>query len=285
VITYENGVWTTQARVVPGTPQLHFVDIDCATSDCVLVGFTRTDVYDYWRPVALVGHGSSFQLNELALPPDAGPVPTGQLRSVSCQTDDFCVAVGHFSRADEDQPLVETFTAGAWKPSSAPMPADAVDPRWAWLSDVSCPPDAPCTASGTYFADVYTDDTGTPYYSNLAMMTTLSADQFSQTIPAPHPDLADPSSGLGGIVCSGVDACTSLGGMNRDGFYTFVGRTSLGEIQPSMRLALPAGAWDRSVELSKVVADSQTSAVVIGYYRDGNGRPHGLLVTDVPVGP
>jgi outer membrane protein OmpA-like peptidoglycan-associated protein len=89
------------------------------------------------------------------LPADASSSPdTNAIDSVTCTSDDNCVAVGQYdndTKTEYPEGLIETETSGTWAAATAPLPSDArANQPNVQLNDLSCSSSTSCVAVGTY---------------------------------------------------------------------------------------------------------------------------------------
>ena len=142
---YDAGTWATSApEVPPGAEASYLQAVSCPVAlVCVAVGYYLASG---GTPQALAESytGGTWQLLSVPLPSTAG----SYLEGVSCPAVGTCVAVGYDLGAGKaPQLLAETYSAGAWALSAAPLPAGA---RASYLLGVSCPAVGTCVAVGSY---------------------------------------------------------------------------------------------------------------------------------------
>jgi hypothetical protein len=116
---------------------------------CVIVGYFE-DVYTRSTPVARRWNGTGWT------PVNPPPYPTGQytssgLTSVSCTTQQHCVAVGTHETVHGPPygqlPFVEVLRGSSWHIVASQRPKGTLD---AFLATVSCQANHPCRAVGSY---------------------------------------------------------------------------------------------------------------------------------------
>ena len=125
-----------------------------------------------------------------------GAVP-GYLDSVSCPTEDNCIAVGTEMGANSaTSPLVETLTGSTWAATTLPLPSGS---SAASLRGVACLSTASCEAVG-YYKSSGVDQ---PFAE------TLSGKTWSMTSPALPAGTS--TGGLNSVVCAGPATCVAVG--------------------------------------------------------------------------
>jgi hypothetical protein len=176
----------------PGATDGSFSGVSCTSpTNCLAVGFY--DVGEAEHALAESWNGTSWL--DLITPEPAGSTYS-LFNGVSC-TASSCLVVGNYGdSSDNQQPLVEAYTAGSWTSQTAPLPAGGADPS---LNAVSCPNATACVAVGQYFNGAN--------YVPLAEKwngTTWT----SETPPAPA---GSSESSLLGVTCTGAAACEAVG--------------------------------------------------------------------------
>jgi hypothetical protein len=144
--------------------------------------------------------------------PSEAPAPgagfTTVLAAVSCASAKFCVAAGTGGNScgtcSATEPLLETWSAGAWKPRVPPLPAGSTG-KSGGLSAVSCWPPGACAAAGRY-------QTGKQGMQPLAV--TLAGGTWTAASPGLPPGAmtgTGQSSGLQALACPAANACAATG--------------------------------------------------------------------------
>ena len=127
--------WTIQPTPAGGS----LSGVSCPTANvCIAVGGLGTPVADEWN-------GSSWTSQAVPLPSGNNG---GQLSSVSCTSAADCTAVGNYNPSTGgEMTLAEHWDGTAWTIERTPNPAGAIG---SYLTGVSCPAAAACTAVGQY---------------------------------------------------------------------------------------------------------------------------------------
>jgi hypothetical protein len=190
--------WTvTPTPEVPGGTSAELAGVSCAAVNaCAAVGSYIDPTSFEPGPLINMWNGTSWSLAAVPVPADS---LAASLFGVSCTGPTRCTAVGTYSSATSQLPLVETWNGTSWKTKSAPSPSGS---SFATLSAVSCSDATACTAAGAYLD------------SNLDQLPLIEAwDGQSwqvQTAPAPQSSIGV---SIFGASCTSASACTV------DGFY------------------------------------------------------------------
>jgi hypothetical protein len=259
-------------------------DLACpGPGSCVAVGF-----YDSGSS-ANVGNGLIETLSGGVWIPSAAPssVPGANqvnfvnLDGIACPTMGSCVAVGsYFDHASVERLLIETRSGSTWVPARPALPAGADQSKPAFLSEVACPAQSSCVATGWY-----TDGSG----DQQGLIETLSGGTWTAT-QAPLPDDARPtplpSTGLPATDLL-VVRCAAAGDCVATGNYTNLS----GGIQPLID-TLSDGTW--TADKGPVPADAAPnpyaflwaiacqapgSCVAGGHYNSRGGQSRDLIAT------
>lgn len=180
-----------------GTAQKAMLAVSCGSENsCAAVGEAAG------KPVAETWNGTSWARASLpSLPPGA---ITGRFASVSCPASDSCFAAGSSAEKPEaEKPLVESWNGTSWAIASVPSPADAKG--LVALSSISCLSPRACFAAGSYAPKVE----GGVAQESKPLVESLAAGQWSPQTSAPVAGFT--FSGLAGIYCTSVVACTTIG--------------------------------------------------------------------------
>lgn len=280
VFAYEGGTWAIAPTPDLGTSHGRLTDVDCTATECFAVGTVIDEDFGA-HPLVERGVGLAWTAQQLPQPADAAH--HGGLNAIACSTDVACTAVGSYrSRDDDEKPLVETFLAGTWTPSSAPQPSVALPDVYSFFRDVSCAAPDSCVAVGAY-EDVAQEGYNTSY-PMLPMVTFLGPGPArTEPVPMPGADLVYPRASMSRVVCAGPGECVGTGGfeMLLGRARGLVGTFTDGQVQGA---AIRTPFQDRESSLAAIATDSATTAVAVGRYNDEQGYAHGLLVTGVAVG-
>jgi hypothetical protein len=192
----------------------------------------------------------------------------------------FCVAVGNvLDTAGFSQPVVETFSNGAWSAAIGPVPGDTATDGGphtpnAFLFSVDCTSTTSCVAVGRY-----NNASG----NQLAMIDTLNGTTWSSlAAPLPSGALGD-SAQLFGISCGSPSACTAVGYYNDTShFSNGLLETLSGGSWTAMRAPEPSGAGSdgdthQFANVTQVSCGSASACVGVGLYTDSTGTTQGLI--------
>lgn len=202
VVEYWNGRnWTIQqVPLPPHAGDAMLTGLSCLSADnCFAVGSMTTGS----RGAALAEHwdGHTWAMRETGL--RSAGTTVGQLESVSCPASDNCTAIGEVYQSvnGESEPsyaLAEHWDGSTW--SSEVIPAPSASPRFS-LAQISCPRQALCLASGSYYDASYTAST--------AMSEIWNGTSWAVQPLTPPADAV--SSQLNGISCVSAVRCTAVG--------------------------------------------------------------------------
>ncbi len=143
--------------------------------------------------------------------PKLGGNPLAALNAVSCTSATDCTAVGNAqtSASPTQKPLIEHWNGTSWALVAAPAPIGASASN---LAAVSCPSATDCTAVGFFVNDA------------LAIPTQQLIEQWNGTswsIVAVTVAADTGTTGLNGVTCTNVTACTAVGSrVTGDGGFT-----------------------------------------------------------------
>ena len=206
-----------------------------------------------------------------SLPPHALAGGSSSLKSVSCESPSYCVAVGDFTdSASHPEGLIDTYKDGKWTSMASPLPADGT-PGYNSLNKVVCVPTT-CTAIGSY-------DSST--YGYVGLILSLNAKGWA-AYPAVPP--ADYSRGeadrLDNLACAPDGSCAVLG--------IYEEKESLGSYQNvGIFVTGSGGGWTTTVaplpgdasvspadyylsEVEAVSCPTNGSCYALGLYSKGN---------------
>lgn len=211
--------------------------VSCPTENfCAAVGTYRDSDGD--QSFALTMSGGKFVLDLL---PDLKTANTGnssELFSVSCPTDEFCVAGGYYRDNLGTQGVIATLSSGAWSINQLPTLRAANTNNNAAIFSVSCASENSCAAGGNY-----TDTDATQ-----AFVASLAAGVWTVELLS---DVHNTTYGvINSVACPADGTCLAGGSYtDADGAQGFVA-------------ALASGTWtvDRFAELKAV--NSASSAGV-----------------------
>ncbi len=135
---------------------------------------------------------------------DTSPLQSNHLRSVSCVTTSYCVAVGYFFNGLVNQALVEVYRDGTW----SRIPA-AQEPflELNVLQGVSCVTTSYCVAVGYFFNGVV----------NRPLLEVLVGTAFQARAPSGSPDAG--SEKLYGVSCVASGTCALVGDQVDNGVW------------------------------------------------------------------
>ncbi len=182
---------------VEGTAQNSMLSVSCSGIGlCTAVGEAAG------KPVAETWNGTAWSRSSLPALPSGATL--GKFASVSCPAADSCFAAGYSAeKVGAEKPLVETWNGTAWSLVTVPKPAEAQG--FVSLNSINCLSPRACFAAGSYASQM---EAGNPAEIK-PLIESLSATQWSLQTPAPVAGFK--FSGLTGISCTSVVACTTVG--------------------------------------------------------------------------
>ena|GEM_PF-558712 len=251
---YIDGKWAVSApELPPGATASFFQAVSCpAVEVCVAVGYWL-DTAGLPQAFAESYMGGSWQLSALPLPSAAG----SYLEGVSCPAVGTCVAVGYdLGAGNVPQLLAETYRAGSWSVSAAPLPAGA---QASYLTGVSCQGALTCVASG-WFSVGGTARTLVEAFTGGSWSMSASADE------------GDGANKLEAVSCPPSGACTSVGYYSVNGNDHPLVETVAAPGAAATLAALPRGGG----YLASVSCPSALACVAVG--NRTNGLAHQALV-------
>jgi hypothetical protein len=214
------GTWGTSGVHLPsGASGGLLTSTSCTATGCVTVGYYRRGSTTY--ALSNVRTTGGWQLGPQPQP--VSGASTVILESVSCVTEQHCVAAGYYSPASNpnvQEAIAEVWNGSVWRLSVMP-------PRsFSNLDTVSCPTTAYCLLGGYYFS---------------AQGGVVLAERFdgahwgAVTVAAPSP-----ASGyvddISGVSCSSTTSCVAVGLIGKIVSSTSVSSTGFTEV-------LSGGAW------------------------------------------
>ena len=216
--------------------------------------------------------GTSLTLAELwngsawkALPT---PNPSGGhgsvLTAVSCESASACTAVGSYrNNAGTAATLAETWNGAGWQIQPTPNPAGSFE---SYLTGVSCPAAAACTAVGYYENQSFQDN---------AVAFAESWDGTAWTLQ-PVPVAGAVQSHLYAVSCTGATACTATGSYSDSTGNAAVPLAEAwnGTSWTFQATPVPSGAF--SSALTGVSCTAAASCIAVGNY-DQNRSPFAEL--------
>jgi outer membrane protein OmpA-like peptidoglycan-associated protein len=185
--------------------------IDCSSVGNCVAGGSYVDTHGNNQVALDEDIAGTWSAVTAPLPANASSSPdTNAIDSVTCSSDDNCVAVGQYDddvTTEYPEGLIETETAGTWSAQRAPLPADArANEPDVQLNDLSCSSSTSCVAVGTYVTAL----------GDLHPRALLDVD-FSGSwlagfvqLPADASGL-QPYSQLGQVACTSSISCIAVG--------------------------------------------------------------------------
>ena len=133
LLTRSGGSWTTSPVPLPagvGAVWAEAESVSCGSpSYCVAVGRYYTPNTDTDGALLLTWTGGSWQATQAPLPGNAGYSSYASLKSVSCPSASYCVAVGYYTDTSGlGEGLLLTWLGGSWSAAEAPLPGNVVGP-------------------------------------------------------------------------------------------------------------------------------------------------------------
>jgi hypothetical protein len=196
VLTLDGGnVWKMPGVPLRADADNLLADVSCATATtCKAVGYTVADADNATKTLVLSRSGSTWSIDTSA----DRVTGSSLLRDISCPSETTCVAVGASDPSDaaqDEQSLVETFSAGTWAIQTSPDRAGSDNHLWA----VSCSNEANCVAAG----QSQTDTLARP------LIQTLAAGTWTLTSPTPY--RSGTFNYLYGLSCPTIRNCKAVG--------------------------------------------------------------------------
>jgi hypothetical protein len=196
VLTLDGGTtWKMPSVPARASADNLLADVSCATTTSgKAVGYTVADADNATKTLVLSRSGSTWSID----PSADRPVGSNLLRDISCPSATSCVAVGATDPSadpQDEQSLVETYSAGAWTIATSPDRAGADNHLWA----VSCSNETNCVAAG----QSQTDTLARP------LIQTLSGGTWTLTSPAPY--RAGTFNYIYGLSCPTYRNCQAVG--------------------------------------------------------------------------
>jgi hypothetical protein len=208
--------WTLQVAPVPSgyRNSLSLDGVSCPGGACTVVG-SYQDSQDEVHGLILTSTRARWTARQAPKPADvaSGPHagerdPFESLASIDCPVAGWCVAVGYYvDKQYHVDPLVLQLSAGVWKATGGPVPANSQAATLAALTGVYCPVEGVCVAIGYYWPDYPTSESG---------MILVDAGGSWTAVPAPLPKAGSTAS-LAGVACVAGGRCMAGGVEGSDG--------------------------------------------------------------------
>jgi len=222
----------------PGTTFARFNSVSCVSTNwCVAVGY-YTEVSNGPRTLTEMWNGASWSVV-------AGPVPgslNDELRSVSCVSTSFCIAVGTTQIGGPTDSLIEMWDGATWSIMSHSNPAFMGDDE---LRSVSCVSTSFCTAVGFSWFGA----------GNQTLVEKWDGSSWSIP-PSPNASVVDDK--LMGVSCISASWCVAVG-------QTFNGNTALVEHWDGTSWTITAAPNPGIAALLSVSCTSPSSCVADGF--------------------
>jgi hypothetical protein len=284
VQTLSDGAWTSIQPPVPANASAD-EDVDlssvvCATSgSCTAFGLFRGPAGGDEILIETLSAGV-WTATRAPLPADADPSRRAFLTSMGCPTETNCIAVGSYNVAvlngvtPVGQTLLETFSAGIWTATAAPLPSDVITSPDTGLTRIACPTVDWCTAIG------FDDATS----CCRALIETFAFGTWTAKLATlPVDATSAPNAYLFSISCHAVESCTAVGRydstVSTQPLIETLGSgvwTPIAAPRPTGAINLPVGAVNFQT-LVDVSCDSATSCITVGTYDGSNGEREGLI--------
>lgn len=201
-----DGVWQRVALPAPSVAQdtaLH--GIDCVSASfCAAVGDYYSTNFGFRSPLIDLWNGSTWQIA-----PNQ-PTQTGEaeerLRSVSCASATFCMAVGDIENqaGTTAATLIEYWDGSSWRVVGSPSPE-----AYSRLRGIACPTTTVCFAVGTAGNG---EDNDEETYGLREMLTPQGWVLEPNATPGASPALPGPrTAGYYGISCTSASFCLDVG--------------------------------------------------------------------------
>lgn len=206
LLTGHGSSWTAISAPLPArsaaNSQADLYRVTCPSiATCVAAGDYDITAHSADGLLA-TGHGSSWTATEAPLPAGACVRPDPGITGVSCGSITACAAVGYYTDSSgQEQGLLLTGHGSSWTATQASRPAGARP--GAYLSGVSCPAAAVCTAVGYY--------TGSSGSKQGLLLQRRGSSWTASTAPLPPGAATDPAAYLNGLACTSIAACLAGG--------------------------------------------------------------------------
>jgi hypothetical protein len=292
--TLSGTTWTPTEAPLPantgtdtdGNADSDVLAVSCpAAGACVAVG-RYDDTEGYETPLIEIQSGSSWVASEAPEPSNAGTdadtFQASYLNSLVCPSPGRCVAAGAFrDTSGQNFGLIDTLSNGTWTTTAAPLPSNAGSGSLenSYLTDVSCPANGSCVASG-----IYADGSGYDY----SMLETQSGTGWSSSeapLPANAGNDADAvNTSLNGVDCPAVGSCAAVGDYkDTNGFYYGLIDILSGGVWRASEAPEPSNSGteadlDQGADLSGVSCSWPGQCVASGNYRDTMDHSHGMIM-------
>ena len=283
--TLSAGAWTAKEAPVPAngatSPDVALNSLACSVAgSCVAVGY-----YGNLNPInPLKSEGlietlsaGTWKATEAPLPANAAGETAQQaiLSAVACPAAGSCVAGGDYETASGlNLPgLIETLTAGIWKATEAPLPANGHGPE-ASINSVVCPALGSCVAAGYYSLSINPD--------LLGLLETLTAGTWKATEAPLPPNAAekDPLAALYAVICPAIGSCLAVGTYYDTNLLEHGLIETLTGTWKAMEALLPANAAaNPDAKLFSLACPNGGSCLSIGFYTDKSGNQQGVIET------
>ena len=236
--------WSIQNTPAPaGISSAFLLAVSCASkSSCVAVGFETKSGHE--RSLGEAWNGKTWQVTPT---PDPAGTQFIALKSVSCPSTKFCLAVGTYAGGT----FAATWNGKHWG-TTGPVP-NAKGGLHSALLSVSCPTATDCLAVGS---------SSTP--KSVPLAERWDGKKWSPlTIKAP---VGASSSGLNGISCSSASACSAVGSVTRKSVNSAMAYAWTGKQWVIRAIVIPAGSL--SVLLTAVSCNSAAACMAVGDFND-----------------
>ena len=208
----------------------------------------------------------------IRLPKDGAAKVNAELKSVACTSAAACVAVGEYTnRAGNTVPMAVVRSRGRWGTAiRLPVPAGAL--KSAGFTDpmgVACPKVGHCAVVGEY---------NDSHSAVRAWEVSESAGRFgkARAIRPPAKASSDPEAGAMAVACTGVGACTAVGGyFGRSGKTLaadlFAATESRSTWQQARQVSVLPAHPDNPADpgLRGVACPARGACVAVGQFRSG----------------
>jgi hypothetical protein len=247
--SWTGSLWSVQKSVWPANTYVSVLEsVACPSADsCTAVGAALSTAEGN-RALAESWNGHRWTVDQ---EPSPGTGVLSGLLSVSCASDNSCMAVGEEQKTHL-APLAEDWNGKIWKQVAVPTPKGA---RGSLLGGVSCSRASACVAVGTYL---------TASGSGVGFAAVWNGATWTDTAEASVKGATD--YGLSALSCTSADECegvgsyvTGMAGNER----TFSLAESFNGAEWSLQTAAQPGP---NSELTDVSCTSATSCTAIGDY-------------------
>lgn len=196
---WNGDAWTPQSPPVPAGGTYGVLQaVSCISpTSCTASGFYAIGSGD--MPLAESWNGSTWTAQTPPNPRAPAGVQNAFLNAISCTSANNCVAGGSYAISNSTgarRLMAEVWNGSTWTLQRVPTPPGTAQD----ISGISCVAATSCTAVGSYFPSVASND---------VLIDVWNGSTWTRK-PAPLP-AGDDSLNLTGVSCPAADSCTAVG--------------------------------------------------------------------------